>query len=192
MKIIRLVVLCLVPFAVNAGESADKQIQYALNHNDADAVATLLVENPVNTDAILEKYIQWDSATYAVTKVLVDNSSARAIDAKTADKLYIKYIKLACQNGLSSNQLDFMQNLHSLVSWDYEPLTGQTKRDLMFWVAVTDEFNYSQCVFEQLAKYKLAKGEILDIAGEVAQQYNAKNLQATVDLINSEIAKVGK
>lgn len=192
MKIIRLVVLCLVPFAVNAGESADKQIQYALNHNDADAVATLLVENPVNTDAILEKYIQRDSATYAVTKVLVDNSSARAIDAKTADKLYIKYIKLACRNGLSSNQLDFMQNLHSLVSWDYEPLTGQTKRDLMFWVAVTDEFNYSQCVFEQLAKYKLAKGEILDIAGEVAQQYNAKNLQATVDLINSEIAKVGK
>lgn len=191
MKYFIAVLGVLVPiFAFAAdGLSANDSLEMAVKNKNTSAMSNAIADGATNVDSLLRQVLRNNDFDYNVAMVLVENSNS-GISATTIDDLYVRYIRIACTTGLTKSQEKIMSNMGNLAPWDYK-VSDRAKREFATIAAFRDDdASIAQCVLTNVAKYKLAGGEFLDIAQQVADQYDAKNLHNTIAQIRAEMEKI--
>lgn len=121
---------------------------------------------------------------YKLLQNYIDNSPD-GISDEQIDDLYLRVFRGVCVNG--NRKEEEFEKIQNIIPWQY----NYSERFLHDVAGVAtfrdDRIDIGVCVLSMVSKYKIAGIEFLDVALNVAREYDAENFENTIIQIKQEI-----
>ena len=141
----------------------------------------------IDYDRELAKELKKSEIDYKRLQNYIDNSE-NGISDEQIDDLYLRVFRGVCVNG--NRKEEEFEKIQNIIPWQYN-YSERFLHDVAGVAAFRDDrIDIGVCVLSMVSKYKIAGIEFLDVALNVAREYDAENFENTIIQVREEIDKL--